>query len=634
MDKDPRYFKDGEKSDEDSKKDQLENNAHNLPDFFPQSLSINNLFQCESCSFFQHQSVNFETSEIGNNTNNEISSINPIHQDNDSKKENNISKEEDKCEKDKIKNENQIDFNEKKALNIDFKQGNKEFIQEKEFDKNYNFDYDFNSEEKENLIFEDDIIVKEDPDINNSFLIDKDSLATLINAFINVAENGISKESKDKDLNDKNETNFGKKENSKNNILIKLKLTETNKKEIEFNQNEDPKFNIFPKLEENIEIDLNNKKTEKKVENKKTKKDNSLSECGKKLFNIEKINNSFHSRKQNKFGKFEFQNSINIPSKTFIYSTKDTLTSNNISNNSNNLLFGISSEISKLDMSFNKTYINRNHKNNEIFDSFGNLNKTMIDLCNKKRKRKNETKSKREEVEEEIQLNLESKDKSYTNGINIGTKQDLESLLNLNISLKNKTCINNSMINKNENHSLNIFSVTHITDNSNKFKETKDSIKDDEFIKKKRDKVKEKIKNIENGMKKLWDIEKYVYRKFINYLTINKSQIEKENILCLNAPILNNILKKSNTNISTDNVENDEKNSQSYSHEQMKLLFSINGISDIYEKFLKDKSFYANYKSKRKNKYQKAYDLYRKNMHIIYCKKYSETDIDLNKDEP
>ena len=111
-------------------------------------------------------------------------------------------------------------------------------------------------------------------------------------------------------------------------------------------------------------------------------------------------------------------------------------------------------------MSFNKTYINRNHKNNEIFDSFGNLNKTMIDLCNKKRKRKNETKSKREEVEEEIQLNLESKDKSYTNGINIGTKQDLESLLNLNISLKNKTCINNSMINKNENHSLNIFSVT------------------------------------------------------------------------------------------------------------------------------------------------------------------------------
>ena len=123
MDKDPRYFKDGEKSDEDSKKDQIENNAHNLPDFFPQSQSIIDLSQYELCSFFQHLSVNFETSEIGNNTNNEISSINPIHQDNDSKKENNISKEEDKCEKDKIKNENQIDFNEKKALNIDFKQG-------------------------------------------------------------------------------------------------------------------------------------------------------------------------------------------------------------------------------------------------------------------------------------------------------------------------------------------------------------------------------------------------------------------------------------------------------------------------------------------------------------------------------
>ena len=157
-------------------------------------------------------------------------------------------------------------------MNIDFKQGIKEFIKEKEFDKNYNFDYDFNSEEKENLIFEDDIIVKEDPDINNSFLIDKDSLATLINAFIDVAENGISKESKDKDLNDKNETNFGKKENSKNNILIKLKLTETNKKGIEFNQNEDPKFNIFPKLEENIEIDLNNKKQKKKSKIKRQKR--------------------------------------------------------------------------------------------------------------------------------------------------------------------------------------------------------------------------------------------------------------------------------------------------------------------------------------------------------------------------
>ena len=364
MDKDPRYFKDGEKSDEDSKKDQIENNAHNLPDFFPQSQSIIDLSQYELCSFFQHLSVNFETSEIGNNTNNEISSINPIHQDNDSKKENNISKEEEKCEKDKMENKNKFDSHKKQELNIDFKQGIKEFINESKSDYNYNFDYDFNSEEKENLTIE------EDPDINNSFLIDKDSLATLINAFINVAENGISKESKDKDLNDKNETNFGKKENSKNNILIKLKLTEINKKEIEFNQNEDPKFNIFPKLEENIEIDLNNKKTEKKVKNKKTKKDNSLSECGKKIFNIGKINNSFHSRKQNKFGKFEFQNSINIPSKTFIYSTKDTLTSNNISNNSNNLLFGISSEISKLDMSFNKTYINRNHKNNEIFDRF------------------------------------------------------------------------------------------------------------------------------------------------------------------------------------------------------------------------------------------------------------------------
>lgn len=626
MDKDPRYFKDGQKLDEDSEKEQIENNLYNLPANFHLSFD---LYQNQSDlnQFSQHRTSISEISEIGNNTNNEFSSIYPNQQDNDSKKENNISKEEDKCEKDKKENKNKIDCHEIKPFSKDFKKGIKDYFNEIEnkFDFDYSFDYDFNSEDKENLI------AKEDSDTNDSFLIDKDSLAILINAFMNVAENGISKGSKDKDLNDKNESNFGKKEKA-NNDFSKFKETEINKKDIEFNQNEDPNFNICPKLEENIEIDLNNKKTEKKSKNEWKKKDNSRSGCEKKIFNIEKINNSFRSLKQNKFEKFELQNSINIQSKTFIYSTKDTLTPNNISINSNNLLFGISSEISKLDMSINKTYINRKHKNDEISDNFVYLNKTQINFCNKKRKRKKEIKSKRA-LEDEIRLNLESKDKSYTTGINIGTKQDLGISSNFIISYSNKTCINNSMINKSENHSLKLFSVKHNVDNSIKYKQTRENIKDDELINKKRYIVKEKIKKMESGMKNLWDIEKYVYRKFISYITFYKSQIEKENISCLNSLLFYKLLQKENSNISTDNSDKEEKNVQSYSHEQMKLLFSINGISDIYEKFVKDICFHENYKSKRKNKYQKAYDLYRKNMHIIYCKKYTETDIDLNEDD-
>ena len=61
----------------------------------------------------------------------------------------------------------------------------------------------------------------------------------------------------------------------------------------------------------------------------------------------------------------------------------------------------------------------------------------------------------------------------------------------------------------------------------------------------------------------------------------------------------------------------------------MILLFSIDGTSDLYEKFLKDFQFHYQYQLRIRTRSASAYEFYRKNLHIIYCNKYKESDLEL-----
>ena len=65
-------------------------------------------------------------------------------------------------------------------------------------------------------------------------------------------------------------------------------------------------------------------------------------------------------------------------------------------------------------------------------------------------------------------------------------------------------------------------------------------------------------------------------------------------------------------------------------HNLMILLFSIDGTLELYEKFLDDTEFHRVYNLKARTKYMRAFEIYRKNFHKIYCDKYKETDLELN----
>jgi hypothetical protein len=74
----------------------------------------------------------------------------------------------------------------------------------------------------------------------------------------------------------------------------------------------------------------------------------------------------------------------------------------------------------------------------------------------------------------------------------------------------------------------------------------------------------------------------------------------------------------------------------------MTHIFSIDGISDLYEIFLNDEDYENNNKeekdnkknNKKNNKEEKGnenlyiYKFYGKNLHKIYCDKYEESDLD------
>ena len=65
-------------------------------------------------------------------------------------------------------------------------------------------------------------------------------------------------------------------------------------------------------------------------------------------------------------------------------------------------------------------------------------------------------------------------------------------------------------------------------------------------------------------------------------------------------------------------------------HNRMILLFSIDGNLELYQKFLDDTEFHRVYNLKARTKYMRAFEIYRKNFHKIYCDKYKENELKLD----
>ena len=228
--------------------------------------------------------------------------------------------------------------------------------------------------------------------------------------------------------------------------------------------------------------------------------------------------------------------------------------------------------------------------------------------------------------------NAENRDKI----LNITKISKDESKLNeSNIILNNfemKQNIRNSFmffpnINKNENP-LNNLSANNIANFQSKKDEFEEELKNnDTFLNLKRDRVKEKIKD---NMRTLGDFEKNIYREFSDYL-IEK---ENENDIKDNASLDKNFWNLIHTkNISKSNLEFEGNKIKSYSYNLIKYIFSKDDISNIYEDFLKDINFHQKYISKNKKRYKyknnNSYELYRKNIHKIYCEKFKENELEL-----
>ena len=111
--------------------------------------------------------------------------------------------------------------------------------------------------------------------------------------------------------------------------------------------------------------------------------------------------------------------------------------------------------------------------------------------------------------------------KSYYRNKNKEINQDSVISIDSDISIENSSPKNDSTNNKTQNGNSNLFYVEHYFDDSDKI-ETKNN----ELIKRKRDIVKEIIKD---DMKRLGDIEKYLYREFKEYLRINRDNFHLYN---------------------------------------------------------------------------------------------------------
>ena len=340
---------------------------------------------------------------------------------------------------------------------------------------------------------------------------------------------------------------------------------------------------------------------------------NKSSQASRKTYTI--ANNSFSKNSIN------MSNTLIFPSSFLLTPSSDFSSSENLENFN---LFNFSFKIEKTgninddNKSFEHLFFKKRKRENKKIFSISKINKQNKKLNNNKK------------------LNFENNNNSCMFANLDKINQEFKILQNEN---NNKTM--NNYLNKNNKKkankksikkiSKNIFSTKIIIDKKNildnsheKNKKTIDNLSDidkndDSFIKKKRKKVLEKIKEKVN-IKRPYEIERSIFRNFRDYLFANKTSFEE--IISRNKNFWHEFFSKEKLN--SFSLKINDKQNKSFSNKLMKHIFSIAGVDELYKEFISD----IQLQNKLKEKYDSyEHKIYQQNFHIIYCAKYKEEEL-------
>lgn len=314
----------------------------------------------------------------------------------------------------------------------------------------------------------------------------------------------------------------------------------------------------------------------------------------------------------------------NIPTKNLSninnINTKDNNTFNNTQNNLINGLSGKSSNV-------NYAEIGNNINSNDISKKNDSLN----NLLSKKRKRErkkifeiNKSAKYGKRLEDKKKLNSDKNGKFFVIKNNNELKQEPKVAINSSPPPQTNSMKNDKSVKQNKNQDK-IFKVLEY------YRISKEIKSKEEIIKKKRDKIegifRSKLPLVKGKSKRqlnLGDIERYNYRKFKKYLKKKKDEYKLNNYFwdAFFAP------KKDGEPVLELTINKENIKFRSHSQKLMTFLFSIDGISDLYENLLKDEDFQNNYEVDKESPNVYIYKFYGKNLHKIYCDKYEESDLD------
>ena len=314
----------------------------------------------------------------------------------------------------------------------------------------------------------------------------------------------------------------------------------------------------------------------------------------------------------------------NIPTKNLSninnINTKDNNTFNITQNNLINGLSGKSSNV-------NYAEIGNNINSNDISKKNDSLN----NLLSKKRKRErkkifeiNKSAKYGKRLEDKKKLNSDKNGKFFVIKNNNELKQEPKVAINSSPPPQTNSMKNDKSVKQNKNQDK-IFKVLEY------YRISKEIKSKEEIIKKKRDKIegifRSKLPLVKGKSKRqlnLGDIERYNYRKFKKYLKKKKDEYKLNNYFwdAFFAP------KKDGEPVLELTINKENIKFSSHSQKLMTFLFSIDGISDLYENLLKDEDFQNNYEVDKESPNVYIYKFYGKNLHKIYCDKYEESDLD------
>ena len=314
----------------------------------------------------------------------------------------------------------------------------------------------------------------------------------------------------------------------------------------------------------------------------------------------------------------------NIPTKNLSNINNINTKDNNTFNNSqNNLINGLSGKSSNV----NYAEIGNNINSKDISKKNDSLN----NLLSKKRKRErkkifeiNKSAKYGKRLEDKKKLNSDKNGKFFVIKNNNELKQEPKVAINSSPPPQTNSMKNDKSVKQNKNQDK-IFKVLEY------YRISKEIKSKEEIIKKKRDIVKgifrSKLSLVKGKSKKqltLGDIERYNYRKFKKYLKKKKDEYKLNNYFwdAFFAP------KKDGEPVLELTINKENIKFKSHSQKLMTFLFSIDGISDLYENLLKDEDFQNNYEVDKESPNVYIYKFYGKNLHKIYCDKYEESDLD------